>query len=116
MAEQLKKLVGEKVVGKDGKEIDVADICGEGKIVGLYYSAHWCPPCRAFTPKLVSWYEKVKGKGLEIIFVSCDRDENGFNEYYGSMPWLAMPYDDKYNSRVCFFCCTSVVLQTNFYS
>ena len=32
---------------------------------------------------------------LEIIFVSSDRDEEGFEEYFGEMPWLALPYDSK---------------------
>ena len=26
-----------------------------GKNLLLYFSAHWCPPCQAFTPKLVKW-------------------------------------------------------------
>ena len=34
----------------------------EGKVIGIYFSAHWCPPCRGFTPKLVEWYGKVKLK------------------------------------------------------
>ena len=56
-----------------------------------------CPPCRGFTPELVSTYNKVKeaGKNFEIIFVSSDRDEGGFKEYWGSMPWLAIPFGDK---------------------
>ncbi|ROT85351.1 putative nucleoredoxin [Penaeus vannamei] len=29
---------------------------------GLYFSAHWCPPCKAFTPQLISVYEKIKKK------------------------------------------------------
>ncbi|KAH7286643.1 hypothetical protein KP509_32G016200 [Ceratopteris richardii] len=66
------------------------------KTVGLYFSAHWCPPCRNFTPKLKSVYDELKGRGeeFEIIFLSSDRDEESFREYYGSMPWLALPFQD----------------------
>lgn len=67
----------------------------EGKVaVGLYFSAHWCPPCRAFTPKMAKSYaEHLREKGLEIVFVSKDDDEPSFAEYYSStMPWLALPY------------------------
>jgi len=68
-----------------------------GKVLGIYFSAHWCPPCRGFTPKLVETYEKMKAKGLnfEIIFASSDRDEAAFKEYFGDMPWLALPHGDK---------------------
>lgn len=35
-----------------------ADTALEGKgIVLIYFSAHWCPPCRAFTPVLKDFYE-----------------------------------------------------------
>ncbi|KAI5068059.1 hypothetical protein GOP47_0016404 [Adiantum capillus-veneris] len=69
----------------------------KGKTVGLYFSGHWCPPCRKFTPKLKAVYDELKGRGeeFEVIFVSSDRDEASFDEYYGSMPWLALPFDDK---------------------
>jgi Thioredoxin-like len=30
--------------------------------------------------------------GLEIVFISSDRDYNSFEQYYSSMPWLAMPF------------------------
>jgi nucleoredoxin len=36
----------------------------------------------------------ASGKKLEIIFVSCDKSEAEFNEYYGTMPWLSIPHGD----------------------
>ena len=73
------------------------------RLVGLYFSAHWCGPCRSFTPLLRDVYEAWKqersssgGKfqnGLEIVFVSSDRDAASFTNYHGSMPWPAMPFE-----------------------
>ena len=63
---------------------------------GLYFSAHWCPPCRLFTPVLVDFYNKIneKEKKLEIIFVSNDQSPQQFNEYYKTMPWCVVNFDD----------------------
>jgi len=37
-----------------------------------------------------------KGKNFEIVFISSDRSETSFTEYYASMPgWFALPYKDK---------------------
>jgi len=64
------------------------------RVLGLYFSAHWCPPCRGFTPKLVEAYRKIKGAGnaFEIVFLSSDKSEQQFADYFSAMPWLAMPY------------------------
>lgn len=71
-----------------------------GKHVLIYFSAHWCPPCRAFTPKLIEVYNEIKAKenAFEIIFVSSDRDQSSFDEYYSDMPWLALPFGDERKS------------------
>ena len=55
-----------------------------------------CGPCRSFTPQLTKTYNKVneQGKRFEIIFCSSDRSEKDFQEYFGTMPWLAMPSTD----------------------
>ena len=68
-----------------------------GKIVGVYFSAHWCGPCRGFTPTLAKSYNDIKksGRNFEIIFVSSDRDENAFKEYHSEMPWLALPFSER---------------------
>ena len=55
-----------------------------------------CPPCRAFTPQLADTYKKLiaEGKKFEIVFVSSDRAQDSFDQYYETMPWLAVPYGD----------------------
>ena len=87
------ELLGKTLVSKDG-ERSTADALG-GKTVGLYFSAHWCPPCRGFTPKLAEWYPALQAKGLEIVFASSDKDEAAWQDYFKDMPWLALPYADR---------------------
>jgi len=89
-------VLGDEFLGKDG-DASLDDVRGSGKVIGLYFSAHWCPPCRGFTPQLIATYNKVKaaGKPLEMIFVSSDRDQKQFQEYFDEMPWLAIPPGDK---------------------
>ena len=64
------------------------------KYVLFYFSAHWCPPCKGFTPKLALFYDSVNSteKQLEIVYVSADRSPEQFNEYFDEMPWIAVPY------------------------
>lgn len=73
-----------------------------GKVICLFFSANWCRPCRAFTPHLLELYETLRkrGKNLEIIFISFDRDEDGFKEHFKSMPWLAVPFDVNLHRRL----------------
>uniref|UniRef100_A0A3Q2DB49 Nucleoredoxin n=3 Tax=Cyprinodon variegatus TaxID=28743 RepID=A0A3Q2DB49_CYPVA len=69
----------------------------EGHYVGVYFSAHWCPPCRSLTRVLVESYRIIKESGhkFEIVFVSADRSEESFKQYFSEMPWLAIPYSDE---------------------
>ncbi|KAG1671015.1 hypothetical protein FOA52_014259 [Chlamydomonas sp. UWO 241] len=85
------------IKGADGKVTTTSTTTLDGKYVGLYFSAHWCPPCRAFTPQLKEAYEALTkaGKPFEIVFVSSDRSVGEFNDYYASMPWAAMAWDAK---------------------
>jgi len=89
-------MLGGQLVGKEGK-VDTSSAVADSPQIGLYFSAHWCPPCRNFTPVLAEWYTKVKaaGKKIEIVFVSSDRDQKSCDEYYETMPWLCLPFDDR---------------------
>ena len=60
------------------------------KLVGLYFSAHWCGPCRQFTPLLAEFYATHKSLNkddFEIVFVSGDRDSASYTSYLNTMPW-----------------------------
>jgi len=79
-----------------GQSGDVKGSSLNGKVFGLYFSAHWCPPCRGFTPKLAEWYKKdLQAKGFEVVFVSSDKDEASFKEYSAEQPWLALDFADR---------------------
>lgn len=41
-------------------------------------------------------YDKLKseGRNFEVVFVSSDRSIDSFGQYFKTMPWLAIPYDD----------------------
>ena len=44
------------------------------KVVALYFSAHWCPPCRQFTPMLKQAWNQAKGRlktkgSVQVVFV-----------------------------------------------
>eukprot|EP01041_Mallomonas_annulata_P008240 gene8240-16944_t len=63
------------------------------KVVGVYLSASWCGPCQRFTPELAAFYKDMnkKGKKFEIVWISQDRSQEDFQQYYTKMPWLAVP-------------------------
>jgi nucleoredoxin len=91
------KLFGEDgatVLGQGGATVDVASF--KGKVTAIYFSAHWCPPCKAFTPELVKFYKNMvaTGREFEVVFASSDRSKEQFDEYFGEMPWLAFPMGD----------------------
>ena len=78
-------------------DLDGPSIEGTPKYTALYFSAHWCPPCRMFTPKLVEWYNDFKAEhpNFELVFVSSDQDEEAMEEYIKGekMPWPYVKFD-----------------------
>lgn len=86
----------------DGKLTDAhgaavsADVLKDKRVVLLYFSAGWCPPCHKFTPKLVEFYgAHGGGKNFEVVFVSSDPDAEKMQAYIDEyqMPWLAVKHD-----------------------
>jgi len=86
---------------REDNQADVKFSDLEGKYVVIYQSAHWCPPCKAFTPVFGKWYEEhAEKKNVEVIFVSCDRDAKSAKSYYDEQPWLMAPFKGECASKL----------------
>ncbi|CAN5310027.1 hypothetical protein BH23VER1_BH23VER1_26020 [soil metagenome] len=89
----------DKLVERSGGSLTTASpsaLVGK-EYVALYFSAHWCPPCRAFTPVLSRFYDEVSRAHPEfqLILVSGDRDAGSMEEYirWGEMNFPAVAFD-----------------------
>ena len=93
---ELYSLFGSNLIKADGVEIKSEELStNTGAVLGLYFSAHWCPPCRKFTPKLAEVYENLKksSQDFEVVFISSDSSDDEFKSYLKEMPWPAIPFD-----------------------
>mgnify|MGYP001269895390 CR=1 FL=1 len=47
----------------------------KGKLLVVNFWATWCAPCRQEMPQLAKLAQKYRGRGLELVTVSCDEPE-----------------------------------------
>jgi cytochrome c biogenesis protein CcmG, thiol:disulfide interchange protein DsbE len=52
-----------------------------GQIVVLNFWASWCPPCIEETPSLVVMQQRLRAKGITVIGVSIDEDEQAYHRF-----------------------------------
>ncbi|KAH7720605.1 thioredoxin [Aphelenchoides avenae] len=91
-----KLFTGKQLAKKDGSKVNGEEAL-KGKLVALYFSAHWCPPCRQFTPILKDFYsELADSEDFEIVFVSFDRSDADLQSYLKEAhgDWLHVPFGD----------------------
>jgi thiol-disulfide isomerase/thioredoxin len=95
-ASQITRMLDGKLVGANGAAVSAPG--SDVKYYALYYSAGWCPPCHAFSPRLVAWYNKFKPThpNFELIFVSDDHSETAQFGYMKemAMTWPAVKYSE----------------------
>jgi nucleoredoxin len=85
-------LLGSKLLTKAGGPKKATSEVMKGKdLLLLYFSASWCPPCKAFSPILVNFYNSCAKQGkLEIVYVSSDRTVPDFEGYFKVSPLMGM--------------------------
>ena len=82
------------LLDRKGNKVD-NEVLNRADKIALYFSGHFCAPCRSFTPMLKEFYEEVNEdeKKLEIIFVSLDKSKAAQEEYHsvdqGNWPRIA---------------------------
>ena len=88
----LEELIGTELVDAKGNKVETSSLAG--KVIGLYFSASWCGPCKMFTPELVKLRDRNDDK-FEVVFVSSDRSAEDQQEYMKDydMEWPAIPYE-----------------------
>lgn len=64
----------------------------------VYFGAHWCGPCRRFSPHLLAAYREMKAVApdrFEVVFVSDDHDGSGQLAYAREvgMPWPVLRFN-----------------------
>ena len=83
------------LVNSKGAKLPKAKDLLKKDFILVYYSAHWCPPCQKFTPKLVEFYNQNATTGnFEIVFASSDQNEKSMLNYMveTKMPWPAIEF------------------------
>lgn len=73
----------------DGTKMPMAKAVAGKKYYLVDFWASWCGPCRKEIPNLKKLYEQYKGKGLEIVSVSIDKDEKAWRKALKEeqLPW-----------------------------
>jgi len=89
-------LSGKKLLKADGSSVDADSALADKELILYYFSAHWCPPCKMFTPKLKEFYDAVASEHkLEIIFVSSDQSHDAMMAYMKEShgDWLVVEHE-----------------------
>jgi peroxiredoxin len=77
-----------KNIGRLAPEFSLQDGQGKislrqfrGQVVVLNFWASWCPPCIDETPSLVTMQQRLKARGITVVGVSSDEDEQAYRRF-----------------------------------
>ena len=67
------------IVQDADRKVEIRDF--RGKLVLLNFWATWCPPCVEEMPSLVQLQQRMKDKGLTVVAVSVDVDNDAYHNF-----------------------------------
>ena len=76
-------LVGKQLelAGTTAKGANFTWAAYRGKVVLIDFWATWCGPCRREMPHVKELYEKLQGRGFEVVGISLDEDQEALAAY-----------------------------------
>ena len=84
---------------QDGSPVDSVEFVASANRIALYFSGHFCAPCRSFTPSLKEFVEEVNEdhKNLDMVFVSLDKNEEDQIRYHSEEmgDWPRVAFSDE---------------------
>lgn len=91
----LKELFPRNLLCKNGL-ITAKKAQGDMSYIGILFGGSIFAPSNHFIQSQIEKYSKInlKEKIFEIIYISSDISELEFNEYYNTMPWLALSFHE----------------------
>lgn len=67
------------IVQDSDRKIELSQLHGD--VVVLNFWATWCPPCVDEMPSLVAMQHRLHTKGVRVLAVSIDDDENAYHSF-----------------------------------
>jgi thiol-disulfide isomerase/thioredoxin len=68
-------------------------------LLAIYFGAQWCPPCRAFSPKL-SQFAKDNASQISVILCSADHSHVQAQQFARGKSFLVIPWTSTARSEL----------------
>ena len=66
----------------------------------IVFGSSTCPKCTEEIPQIVEKYPTWKAQGVEVVFISLDEDENNYQQFIGSFPFISSCDFKKWKSPI----------------
>ena len=66
----------------------------------VVFGSSTCPKCTEEIPQIAEKYSTWKLQGVEVVFISLDEDENSYQQFIGSFPFISLCDFKKWESPI----------------